>query len=175
MRASSASAAGLNTLCPSFSKLQCLSPPQDHIYLLIEMSFSGRKHSGSLVANTPHLLRSSTKSVCLPPDQHMHVLSVPRNTLSAPSALTHPQHKSVRPSHSPSSQKRIQRSKEVKLFALGSNRDKRQTQEHGSMSAFLLPTLYPQGSVLVCLSSQLYRLLGDEGHSSFCFSSLVIS
>lgn len=136
------SAAGLNTLCPSFSRLQCLSPPQDHIHLLIEMSFSGRKHSGSLVTKAPHLLYTSTKSVCLPPDWHMYVLSLPHNTLSAPSALTHPLHQSARPAHSPSSQRRIQSSKGVKkLFVLGSNRNKRQTQEHGSMSAFLLPTL----------------------------------
>lgn len=163
MRASSVSAAGLNTLCPSFSKLQCLSPQQDHIQLLIEMSFSGRKNSGSLVAKALHLLRTSTKSVFLPPDWHTYVLSVPHNTLSVPSALTHPLHQSAKPSHSPSSQKRIQSSKEVKLLALGSDRDKRQTQEHGSMSAFLLPTLYPQGNVLICLLFQLNQLLRDDG------------
>lgn len=158
------SAAGLNTRCPSFFKLQCLSPPQDCIHLLIEMSFSGRKLYGSLVAKAPHLLCTSTKSVCLPPDWHTYVLSVPHNTLSAPSALTPPLHQSARPAHSPSLQKRIQSSKEVKkLFVLGSDRDKRQTQEHGSMSAFLLPTLNPQGNVLICLPFQLYRLLSDEG------------
>lgn len=59
MCASSVPGAGFYTLSPSFSKLQCLSSPQDQIDLLIEMSFSERQHSDSHIAKALH--------VCVPP------------------------------------------------------------------------------------------------------------